>query len=207
MFSFLLPAMFAFCVSLTPDISVNHKYIMISLGMLTMFWAWILIVIWKKGRCMKVAAVFLLICLTATGIYDFVIILKNNDENHRISVAVDSELEKWISQTLGKNDLMLTPEYSMNEVTMSGEMLYCGWPYYAWSAGYDTYTRAENAKVIYTTESKEQLQKLVTEEKITYILFEEGMEFEQAVCREDTIKDTYPLVYISEDGRIRIYET
>lgn len=44
-------------------------------------------------------------------------------------------------------------------------------------------------------------------EKITYILFEEDMEFEQQECREDIIRETYPLVYTSEDGRIRIYET
>lgn len=207
LFSFLFPIFFAFCFSLTPDINVNHKYIMISYCFLTMFWAGALMFLWKKGFFRKIVAVVLFICLTVTGGYDFVVILKDNDENHRISVAVDSELERWISQTLGKGDLMLTPEYSINEVTMSGEMLYCGWPYYAWSAGYDTYTRAQKAKLIYTTDSKEQLQKLVEEEKITYILFEEGMEFEQASCREDIIKDTYPLVYKSEDGRIRIYET
>ena len=47
----------------------------------------------------------------------------------------------------------------------------------------------------------------VKKEKITYILFEEDMEFEQQECREDIIKKTYPLVYTSEDGRIRVYET
>lgn len=205
--SFLCPAVFAFLISLTPDISVNHKYIMISYCFLTMFWAGVLVSLWKKGVFRKFIAVVLFVCLTVTGVYDFVVILKDNDKEHRVSVALDSELERWISKNLDKNDLMLTPEYSMNEVTMAGEMLYCGWPYYAWSAGYDTYSRAQKAKEIYTTEDSQELQKLVTEEKITYILFEEGMEFEQVPCREDVIKRTYPLVYKSKDGRIRIYET
>ena len=116
-------------------------------------------------------------------------------------------MSRWISENLDKGDLILTPEYSINEVTMSGEMLYCGWPYYAWSAGYDTNDRAAKATEIYTTDSQDRLRALVEEEKITYILFEEGMEFEQNVCREDVIARTYPLVYRSEDGRIRIYET
>ena len=47
----------------------------------------------------------------------------------------------------------------------------------------------------------------VEEEQITYILFEEGMKFEEKECREDVIADTYPLVYQSDDGRIRIYGT
>ena len=90
---------------------------------------------------------------------------------------------------------------------MSGVMLYCGWPYYAWSAGYDTYYRAEQAVVIYTTDDEETLRMTVKKEKITYILFEDGMSFEGQECREDIIMETYPLVYTSEDGRVRIYET
>lgn len=101
----------------------------------------------------------------------------------------------------------MTPEYSINEVTMSGVMMYLGWPYYAWSAGYDTYYRAARAVEIYTTASAQVLKKTVEEEQITYILFEEGMKFEEKECREDVIADIYPLVYQSDDGRIRIYGT
>ena len=62
----------------------------------------------------------------------------------------------------------------MNEVTVSGAMFYCGLPYYAWSAGYDTNSRAAQAVTIYTTSDSETLKKTVQQEKITYILFEEG---------------------------------
>ena len=110
-------------------------------------------------------------------------------------------------ENLEKNDLLLTPEYSMNEVTMSGAMLYCGWPYYAWSAGYDTNYRAAQAVTIYTTSDSETLKKTVQQEKITYILFEEGSEFEQQECREETIAAAYEKVYETQDGRIRIYKT
>ena len=145
--------------------------------------------------------------LTVTGIYDFVVVLKDNDSGHRVSVNLESSLTAWLSGNLGKNDLILTPEYSMNEVTMSGVMLYLGWPYYAWSAGYDTYYRAEQAVVMYTTASSQVLKETVEKEYITYILYEDGMKFEEKECREDVIADTYPLVYESDDGRIRIYGT
>ena len=59
----------------------------------------------------------------------------------------------------------------MNEVTMSGVMLYCGWPYYAWSAGYDTNYRADRAVEIYTATDESVLRSVVKEEKITYIRF------------------------------------
>ena len=48
---------------------------------------------------------------------------------------------------------------------------------------------------------------MVKQERITYILFEEGSEFEQQQCVEDTIAATYEKVYETEDGRIRIYKT
>lgn len=209
----LLPMAFAFLVSLTPDINVNHKYVMISYAFVTVFWGWIVRCVflagknsWKKWAGRAVAAA-LCICLSATGIYDYVIILRDNDSAHRMTVNMESSLTDWLSANLKKNDLLLTPEYTMNEVTMSGAMLYCGWPYYAWSAGYDTGYRASQAVLIYTTDDPELLKATVKQEKITYILFEEDMEFEQQECREDIIRETYPLVYTSEDGRIRIYET
>lgn len=204
--SFLIPTVFAFCFSLTPDINVNHKYIMISYAFLAMFWAGAAVRIWKKGKFCRVPAILLVLCLTVTGAYDFVVILLNNDVKHRIGVNMNSDLTKWLGANLDSTDLLLTPEYSMNEVTLSGIMLYCGWPYYAWSAGYDTNYRAERAVEIYTSSDEAQVKKLVEEEGITYILFEEGSEFEQQECREDVIEEIYPLVYCSEDGRIRIYE-
>lgn len=203
---FLVPAVFAFCISLTPDINVNHKYIMIAYAFLTIFWADAVIRIWRRGWAGKAAALVLAVCMTATGIYDFVVILRGNDERHRTAVKMDSNLTGWLSENLDSSDLILTPEYSMNEVTMSGVMMYCGWPYYAWSAGYDTYYRAAVATDIYTADDGETVKKLAEQEGITYILYEEDMTFEENDCREDVIAETYPLVYTSDDGRIRIYE-
>ena len=213
--SCLFPVVFAFCFSLTPDITVNHKYIMISYAFLAVLWAGVLTGLWKRkdgsrrsaAVIRRAAAVLLAVCLTATGIYDFVVILRNNGPGHRVTVNMESTLTDWLAEHLDSEDLLLTPEYSMSETTMSGVMMYLGWPYYAWSAGYDTYGRAQKAVEIYTSEDPAAVDRLVKEEKITYILFEEGMEFEGAVCREDTIRELYTMVYQSDDGRIRIYET
>lgn len=244
---FIFPTIFAFVLLITPDINVNHKYIMISYAFLTIFWAWTICNFWtgervkrnvkiaderktedieneikketsqsdvKTGRdrkirkfAGKVLAAILTICLSITGIYDFAVIVKGNGPGRRVAVNMNSDLTCWLAEHLDKNDLLLTPEYSMNEVTMSGVMLYCGWPYYAWSAGYDTNYRAAQAVTIYTTSDSETLKSTVKQEKITYILFEEGSEFEQQVCQEKTIAATYEKVYETQDGRIRIYKT
>lgn len=205
--SFLFPLLFAFLVSLTPDINVNHKYIMISWAFLTIFWGGVLSKCWRGKWRKKLLALILTVCLTTTGLYDFVIILRNNGPGRRVAVNLESDLTAWLSENLTSEDLILTPEYSMSEVTMSGVMMYCGWPYYAWSAGYNTNYRAGVATEIYTTGDQKRLKALVQQEGITYILYQEGMTFEEKNCREDAIASAYPLVYQSEDGRIRIYET
>ena len=205
--SCLFPLVFAFCFSLTPDITVNHKYIMISYAFLAMFWAGAVCLLFRKKWQGRILAAVLTVCLTITGIYDFVIIVRDNGPGHRVTVNTNSSLTDWLAQNLDSRDLILTPEYSISEVTMAGVMMYLGWPYYAWSAGYDTYDRAEKAKEIYTSQEPERVKSLVRQEGITYILFEEGMTFEGETCIETTIKSVYRLVYQSEDRRIRIYET
>ena len=205
--SFLIPTIFAFTILMTVDINVNHKYIMISYAFLGILWAWAVCSLWRGKVIKKILAVVLAVCLTVTGVYDFVVILKGNGYGHRIAINMNSELTAWLAENLDKNDLLLTPEYSINEVTMSGVMLYCGWPYYAWSAGYDTYYRAAQAVTIYTTSDRELLKNLVKQEKITYILYEEDSQFEGQDCREDVIAENYELVYENPGGSIRIYKT
>lgn len=207
MFAFLLPVLFAFTISLTPDITVNHKYIMISYAFLAMFWAWGLLEIWRKRHGAQLVSVILAICLFATGVYDFVIIVRNNGEGHRIVIDMDDTTTEWLCENLSSEDLILTPEYSINAITMSGVMMYCGWPYYAWSAGYDTYRRADIAKQLYSSDDLNWIRRTVEEEGITYILYEDDMKIEEQECKEDHIKELYTLVHQSENGRIRVYET
>ena len=180
---------------------------MISYAFLGILWAWAVCSLWRGKGIKKILAVVLAVCLTVTGVYDFVVILKGNGYGHRIAINMNSELTAWLAENLDKNDLLLTPEYSINEVTMSGVMLYCGWSYYAWSAGYDTYYRAAQAVTIYTTSDSELLKNLVKQEKITYILYEEDSQFEGQDCREYVIAENYELVYENPGGSIRIYKT
>ena len=46
--SFLFPLIFAFCMSLTPDIAVNHKYIMIAYAFLAIFWSFAVLKLFQQ---------------------------------------------------------------------------------------------------------------------------------------------------------------
>lgn len=201
--AFLLPVIFAFTVSMTPDIAVNHKYIIISTIFLNMMWAYALTRLWKSRNVfLRTLAVLLAITLTATGAYDLLTIY--NADKRALKIDMGSSLTEWLKENVKENDLVLTGEESMSEITLSGIMLYNGWPYYAWSAGYDTDTRAANAIEIYSSKDKEKVKELVKKEGIDYIIYEDGMTYEEHECSDEVIKKIYKCVF--EEGKTRVYK-
>ena len=206
LFAFVLPVIFAFTISLTPDVTVNHKYIMIAMAFLSILWGYALVVLFRR-RWTAVIGVVLAICLMATGFYDFVIVIRDNGRNRSMAIDLESSLTKWLADNTTEKDLILTPYYSMSEVTLSGCMMYMGWPYYPWSAGYDTNYRGQKAKEMYTTYDTENLRQLVEEEGIDYIIFENGLDLDGEPGHEETIAEAYQLVYTSDNGMQRIYKT
>lgn len=204
--SFLLPTAFAFTISMTPDITVNHKYIIISTIFINILWTYVITNMFysKRVKTMSItAAIALLFILTATGMYDMITIY--NKDKETVAVNMDSEITQWLINNTDEDDLILTGEDSMSDITISGAMLYNGWPYYAWSAGYDTDTRAKNAIRIYTTDDKDEIKNIVESEEIDYIIYQRGMTYEGNVCRDDVISKIYKKVFEC-DGYI-IYRT
>ena len=205
--AFLLPTVFAFTMSLTPDVTVNHKYIMMSMALLSVIWAELLVRLWRERRTVaaRTFAIVLTVILTATGAYDFVIIIRNNGKDHEFVVDTESELGHYIKDNLTWDDLVLSGPDSVSNFTVSGCRMYCGWPYYAWSAGYDTDYRFETAKNIYTIDDEAELLGILREENINYVLYERGMYYDDVEAREDVIADALSLVFESGDGNYRLY--
>ena len=89
-------------------------------------------------------------------------------------------------------------------------MLYYGWPYYAWSAGYDTWGREEIVKQMYEASDSATLDALMTEHNIRYIVVDHDVRTSTSyVVREDVIAATYRAVYTDGDGdwTFTIYDT
>ena len=252
--SFLLPVVFSFTVSLTPDVTVNHKYIMMAMAYLSIIWADIVVSLFtdRKGHAPekgdvsaeiehasedggmpaekkqaseesglhaekehssgyanvpgKVLAVVVALLLTATGLYDYTIIIRDNDDKHCITVDTTSDLTAYAKENFTNADLILSGPDSVSELTVSGCRLYCGWPYYAWSAGYDTDARFDLAKQMYTSMSAEDLLETVKAEGITYILYENNMYYDDVPANEEPIQEICDLVFASENGLYRLYK-
>ena len=150
----------------------------------------------------------LLFTLTATGMYDYRTVKKRN-ENYLI-FSYDDPVTNWIADNATCDDIFLTPYYSLNNVVMGGAMLYYGWPYYAWSAGYDTYTRDTMVRKMYEASSVEKLDDMIKENNIRYIIIDfDCRTSSEYDVREDIIEKAYETVFEhgTDEWMVRIFDT
>lgn len=208
---FITPVVFAFTMSLTVDVTVNHKYIMMGVMLVGIFVA-DKITVWfkKKDLFIKISCILLCVLLTGTGIYDLVTYFNKNLTYNAVKLYMEDELTTWIIENTDSKDLFLTSNYSLNQVVLGGAMLYYGWPYYAWSAGYDTDYRMAQVKYMYEASSSDELAELIEVNNIDYIIIDEDNRFsEDYQLNEENIKDTYALAYEDGDGSFKrsVYDT
>jgi hypothetical protein len=209
--AFSAPLLFAFTVSLTVDVTVNHKYIMMSCILLGIFAADMIVKIFdRKEFWFGVLGVFLIFLLTATGLYDFATVIKKNTQLGPIVLELDHPLTSWIDDNSTSQDIFLTDTYTINQAVLGGAMLYEGWPYYPWSAGYDTDYRTAQVKQMYEADTPEKLDRLVKANRIRFIIVDrENRSSEEYKLNEVTIQTAYECVYTEGDGeeKTSIYDT
>ncbi len=211
--AFTLPLVFAFTVSLTVDVTVNHKYVMMSCILLGIFAAGLgekLLV--RRDIPVRLVGIFLIITLTSTGIYDFVTLLKKNHQNGAIILNLEDDLTEFVRKNSDSQDLFLTnsTNYTINQLVFGGAMLFMGHQYYAWSAGYDTDYRDWMIRRMYEADTPEELDRLVRENGIRYIVVGiENRESTDYILREENIRAAYECVYEDGEGewKISIYDT
>ncbi len=209
--AFSVPLLFAFTISLTVDVTVNHKYIMMSCILLGIFAADIIIKIFDRREFWyRVLGVFLIFLLTATGLYDFTTVIKKNTQLGAIVLKLEHPLTNWIDENSTSQDLFLTDTYTINQAVFGGAMLYEGWPYYPWSAGYDTDYRSMQVKQMYEADTTEKLDRLVKANRIRFIIVDnENRSSEEYQLNEATIQAAYECVYSEGTGEenTSIYDT
>ncbi|MDF2944462.1 MAG: putative rane protein [Herbinix sp.] len=209
--AFTAPLIFAFCISMTIDVTVNHKYIMMSCILLGIFAATVVMqLLERRDIILRLVGVFLIILLTATGIYDFVTVLAKNTPESAIVLKLEDPITKWIDENSDSRDIFLTYRYTINQVVLGGAMLYEGHPYYPWSAGYDTDKRTARVKEMYEAQSPSELMTLVKENNIRFIIVDrDNRVTEDYNLNEENIRATYECVKWEGEGEwmTSIYDT
>lgn len=211
MLAFAAPFLFAFFVSLTVDVTVNHKYIMISIIMLGIFAAILVVKLFEyKGIFIKLIAIALIMVLTATGIYDFTSVIRKNKLEGAIVLDNNDPLTTWIIKNSTSKDIFLTSPYALNQVVFGGAMLYQGWQYFGWSAGYNTHQRSNMVKLMYEADTPKKLDGLIKENNIRFIIVDyKARNSSEFQLNEKNIETTYQKVFEEGKGqkKVTVYDT
>ncbi|MDX2188145.1 MAG: hypothetical protein SFV32_14525 [Opitutaceae bacterium] len=170
----LAPLVFAFVVKLTPDIAINHKYVMISVAALNVFVAWLLVRIADSGTIGKVVASACVPLVCLTGLVDFVTVLNKSRREHAILADLAHPAHVWIVANTSPKDRLLTDWYSYHTLLFTGRKIFYGWPYYAWSAGYDTGARERLVKAVYGGRDWRVTREILKSNHIAYVVIDDG---------------------------------
>lgn len=161
---FILGNLFQF----SAEMGANHKFFNLWLVLSNTFTAYLLSRIYKINIVSKIAAFIIILLLIISGIIDSMPV--KNDFKKSFEDYKKNPIAKWVVFNTNPQDVFLTSYKIYNPISFTGRKSIQGWPYFAWSAGFDTNKRNDLAKDIYAVNSVEKLCKLLKENKIDYIL-------------------------------------
>lgn len=189
--AFFMPLVFATTVSLTPDVVVNHKYVMIAAMLLNIFAAYAVCRLWsKKWKYRQLLSVLLVFALIVTGIVDMITVVNINRGGGVVIDDATYEIE-WFRANTGPRDIILMREHTMDDLVQAGRPIFQGWPYFAWSAGYDTFGRDQVIAQIYGARDIDVLRGLLERYGIAYVVIDDAVrtspyyEVNEAIFREN----------------------
>ena len=95
----------------------------------------------------------------------------------------------------------------IHPVGFSGRYYFAPWPYYAWSAGYDTYTRDNIRKKMYEATDPLELKEMLTKNKINYVIIEnENRNTKDYKVNESIFINTFPIVFYNPKNNVYIFK-
>lgn len=159
---FLIGNLFQF----SPEMAANHKFFNFFMLIGTSYSAFLLSTLWKE-KIMRLAVVILFFFLVLSGIIDLFPIF--NDQKIKISDHKNNKTIIWIIKNTPQNSVFLNHTYLFAPESLAGRKIFLGWPYFAWSAGYDTEKRGLQRQMIFSSTSKKEICNLLQKNKLTHI--------------------------------------
>jgi hypothetical protein len=203
--SFFAPLLLASLISLTIDINANHKFIMLAVMFSNIFIAALIVRLFQsKDNALRVMAALFIVLLTITGWVDLLTLYNMNKNN--ITIAMNDPITTWVIKNTKPKDVFLTDWAVLHPVQFAGRPIYYGWPYYAWSAGYDTDKRGQIVNRLYGTSNRNELSSLAHAEGIRFIVIDDAVrDSKEYQVNEPLIKKTLPLVFSNEKDHTLIF--
>ncbi len=154
-------------IQFSPEIAGNHKFFNYFMLVGIMFSSFALVKIWETKKFLKPVVIVLFFFLILSGIIDFFPVY--NDSKITLADYPVNKDAEWIKDNTPKNSIFLNSQYLYDPASIAGRKIFLGWPYFAWSAGYDTLTRDNLRKKLLNSSDLNLFCKESKENNIDYV--------------------------------------
>ena len=184
----------AFCFQFTIEVLANQKFFHIWIIIANLFVAFGLWRLWRLSLAGitlpgKLAAILLFILIIPGGLIEFFPI--HNTYWSEVAYKNDPLIE-WLMKETKPRDIFLTNRFVNHPMLMAGRRVFYGWPYYAWSAGYDASKRDKDYLDLFQSRDPRKVFRLLKENGINYVAFDNAVRRGEFVKRHnEQIYSTY----------------
>jgi len=202
----------AFLIQLSVEVLANHKFINAWLIVANLFAAAGLLRLWGARRALRIPArtvgVGLAAIIVAGGVIDLIPV-KNQGT---LTFGIDGDpVYEWVRTQTDPDSVFLTDIVVVDPILLAGRRIYFGWPYYAWSAGYDVSPREAWYRDTFAERSPRALATRLRAEAIDYVAIDDGLRAQAFAPRlnEELFRANFEQVFRAEDGshgNVAIYQ-
>src|SRR6266404_4227126 len=167
----------AFCFQFTVEVLANQKFLHIWVIVANLFVAFALWRLWRLslgGTTLpgKFVAIVIFLLIIAGGVIDFFPI--HNTGWSEVTYRNDPLID-WLKKETTPRDIFLTDRFVNHPILMAGRRVFYGWPYYAWSAGYDASKRDRVYTELFENRDPWKVYHLLKENGIKYVAYDNAI--------------------------------
>jgi DNA-binding beta-propeller fold protein YncE len=193
----------AFCFQFTIEVLANQKFLHIWVIIADLFVAFALWRLWRLslgGTTLpgKFVAIALILLVIPGGVIDLFPI--HNTGWSEVTYRNDPLID-WLKKNTTPRDIFLTDRFVNHPILMAGRRILYGWPYYAWSSGYNAGKYDRLYTELFESKDPWKVYHLLKENGITYVAYDNAVQQGQFIKRpnQQLYATYFPKVF--EDSR------
>ncbi|MCL5113582.1 MAG: hypothetical protein M1372_00230 [Patescibacteria group bacterium] len=187
----------------SPEMAANHKFFNYFMIIGVMFSSYSLVKLWNKKNLLKPIAVILFFFLILSGIIDFFPVY--NDSKIALPDYPINQDVKWIMQNTPPSSVFLNIQYLYTPASLAGRKIFLGWPYFPWSAGYDTLTRDNLRKNLLNSNNVDLFCKKISRYNINYVEINLPSDSTDFSINRPFFEENFDKMYKNNQGQYIIY--
>lgn len=206
--AFFLPFIAFFVIGnvfqFSPEIAANHKFFNLFIIGLDIMTANLLSIIASKNILGKMFVVGVFPFLILSGVLDFFPVI--NSDLITVRDYKNNNASQFFLTRTQKQSVVLNASFIYDPASLAGRKIYLGWPYFSWSAGYNTDERYKKMKTLLSPKDKiSECQDLINE-GINYIEIQNPTDLEGVQIDYDFFRNNFFESFEDKTNKFYIYD-